>query len=77
MSSPHVQPTVTLTHAGALTVLEGAVTEAAELGVPQRIAVVDRAGAASHRCLASCPISNRRHRRLPCDTPAAGSTMAA
>jgi uncharacterized protein GlcG (DUF336 family) len=44
MSSPHVQPSVTLTHAGALSVLEGAVTKAAEIGVPQCIAVVDPGG---------------------------------
>jgi glc operon protein GlcG len=44
MSSPHVQATVTLTHAGALAVLEGAVAKAAEIGVPQCIAVVDPGG---------------------------------
>jgi len=44
MSSPHVQPTLTLTHAGALAVLQGAVATAVEIGVPQCIAVVDPGG---------------------------------
>jgi glc operon protein GlcG len=36
--------TTTLTHAGALRVLEGAVAKAKEIGVPQCIAVVDPGG---------------------------------
>ncbi len=44
MSSRYIQRTVTLSHSGALTILEGAVAKAAEVGVPQCIAVVDPGG---------------------------------
>jgi glc operon protein GlcG len=40
----HVRPSMTLTHAGALSVLHGAVTKAEEMQVPQCIAVVDAGG---------------------------------
>ncbi len=40
----HVKPAMTLTHAGALAVLQGAVAKAAAIGVPQCIAVVDPGG---------------------------------
>lgn len=40
----HVQPTLQLTHAGALAILEAAVAKATEIGVPQCIAVVDTGG---------------------------------
>jgi uncharacterized protein GlcG (DUF336 family) len=39
-----VSSAMTLTHAGALAVLHGAVGKAAEMGVPQCIAVVDSGG---------------------------------
>lgn len=42
--APLVQPAASLTHAGALTVLEGAVAKATEIGVPQCVAVVDPGG---------------------------------
>lgn len=41
---PHVKPSLALTHAGALAVLNGAVAKALEIGVPQCIAVVDAGG---------------------------------
>jgi len=40
----HVAPALTLTHAGALAVLQGAVAKAEEMKVPQCIAVVDAGG---------------------------------
>jgi len=40
----YVQATKTLTHAGALAVLQGAVAKATAMGVPQCIAVVDPGG---------------------------------
>ncbi len=42
--SAHVKPSLTLTHAGAFAVLKGAIAMAAELQVPQCIAVVDAGG---------------------------------
>ncbi len=39
-----IRPTFKLNHAGALKAIEGAVTKADELGVPQNIAIVDEAG---------------------------------
>jgi glc operon protein GlcG len=41
---PHLRPTSTLTHAGALAVLHAAVAKALEIKVPQCIAVVDAGG---------------------------------
>ena len=40
----HLKPSLTLTHAGALAVLEAAVAKAIEMQVPQCIAVVDAGG---------------------------------
>lgn len=40
----YAQRTMTLTHAGALRILEGAVAKARAIGVPQCIAVVDPGG---------------------------------
>ena len=40
----HVRPSLSLTHAGALAVLRGAVARAEEMQVPQCIAVVDTGG---------------------------------
>ncbi len=40
----YVKPSMTLTHAGALAVLQGAVAKASEMNVPQCIAVVDGGG---------------------------------
>src|SRR5262245_1739846 len=40
----HVKPSLTLTHAGALAMLGGAVAKAEEMKVPQCIAVVDAGG---------------------------------
>jgi uncharacterized protein GlcG (DUF336 family) len=40
----HAHQTITLSHAGALAVLNAAVDKATELGVPQCIAVVDAGG---------------------------------
>jgi uncharacterized protein GlcG (DUF336 family) len=42
--SAHVKPSLALTHAGAFAVLKGAVAMAAEMQVPQCIAVVDAGG---------------------------------
>ena len=44
MDQPHLQPTLALTHAGALAVLQAAMAKATEIGVPQCIAVVDAGG---------------------------------
>jgi glc operon protein GlcG len=44
MAELHVEPTLRLTHAGALAVLHAAVAKAAAIGVPQCIAVVDVGG---------------------------------
>jgi len=40
----HVKPSLTLTHAGALAILEAAVAKAMEMRVPQCIAIVDAGG---------------------------------
>ena len=40
----HLKPSLTLTHAGALAILEAAVAKAIEMQVPQCIAVVDAGG---------------------------------
>lgn len=40
----HVKPTLQLTHAGALAILEAAVAKATDIGVPQCVAVVDAGG---------------------------------
>ncbi len=40
----YAQPTMTLTHAGALAILNAAILKAEEIGVPQCIAVVDAGG---------------------------------
>ena len=42
--APHVKPSMTLTHAGALAILQGAIAKAEEMRVPQCIAVVDAGG---------------------------------
>jgi uncharacterized protein GlcG (DUF336 family) len=44
MDARYAQPTLTLTHAGALTILNAAVAKAAAINVPQCIAVVDAGG---------------------------------
>ena len=40
----HLKPSLLLTHAGALAVLEAAIAKATEMQVPQCIAVVDAGG---------------------------------
>jgi uncharacterized protein GlcG (DUF336 family) len=44
VDQPHVKPTLALTHAGALAILDAAVAQATAMGVPQCIAVVDAGG---------------------------------